>query len=94
MRGLARTATTSPLADLQCDAWPSEVWTVQLIDVLTVLTRLTELEDEQRELLDEIATSELLTMHDLAAAGVRWPTERKRRSVRMPVATEGSLPAG
>lgn len=90
--GGRRTATTSPLADLHVDAWPSE-WTVELIDLLTVLTRLTELEDEQRELLDEIAASELLTMHGLAAAGVRWPTERKHRSVRMPVATEGSLPA-
>lgn len=72
---------TSPLDDIHVEEWPSE-WTVELIDLLTVLTRLVELEPAQADLLDRILAGPLATKDDLAERGVKWPTTRKDRAPR------------
>lgn len=63
---------TSPLDDLKADSWTSE-WNGELIDLLSVLTRLVELHPDQRQLLDDILERPLAARADLAAAGVTWP---------------------
>jgi len=47
---------------------------VEFIDLLTVLSRLVELEPDQRDLLERVLEGELLTMSALRTTGVRWPT--------------------
>jgi len=64
---------TSPLDYIHVDVWDPD-WTTEFIDLLTVLTRLVELEPAQADLLERILAGSLLTMDDLRVAGVRWPT--------------------
>jgi Type ISP C-terminal specificity domain/N-6 DNA Methylase len=70
---------TSPLDDIHVEEWPNE-WTVELIDLLTVLTRLVELEPAQADLLDRILAGPILTKDELAERGVKWPTTKKDRA--------------
>lgn len=86
---------TSPLDHIHIETWPAE-WTSELIDLLTVLRRLVELEPDQAQLLGEILAGGLLSRADLAASGVRWPTGKEDRKVRHAVVTtdEGMLPLG
>jgi len=72
---------TSPLDYVHLDVWPSE-WTIEFIDLLTVLTRLVDLEGEQANLLDDVLAGDVLTMETLAAEGVRWPTGPADRKPR------------
>lgn len=72
---------SSPLDDIHVDEWPSE-WTVELIDLLTVLTRLVELEPAQADLLDRILAGPIAAKDDLAAHGVHWPVTKKDRTPR------------
>lgn len=72
---------SSPLDDIHVEEWPSE-WTIELIDLLTVLTRLVELEPAQADLLDRILAGPLATKDELAERGVKWPTTRKDRAPR------------
>lgn len=74
---------TSPLDDIHVESWPSE-WTIELIDLLTVLTRLVELEPAQADLLERILAGPIATKDDLAARGVKWPTTKKDRAPRRP----------
>ncbi|WP_404434200.1 N-6 DNA methylase [Microbacterium lacus] len=69
---------TSPLDEIVPSAWEPE-WSHDLVEVLTVLTRLIELESAQGELLSQILESALLTCHDLETAGAKWPTSDQRR---------------
>jgi len=64
---------TSPLDYLHVDVWDPD-WTTEFIDLLTVLTRLVELEPAQADVLERILAARLLTMDALRTAGVRWPT--------------------
>lgn len=64
---------TSPLDDMHVDSWDPN-WTSEFIDLLTVLTRLVDLEPAQAALLERIVDAPLLTMDDLTDAGVKWPT--------------------
>lgn len=89
--GGRHTATTSALASIHTESWPVE-WTVELIDLLTVLSRLVELEFDQAEVLKAILASPALSATDLASQGVRWPIERKHRLVRLPALVGGGLP--
>jgi Type ISP C-terminal specificity domain/N-6 DNA Methylase len=59
-------------------AWDHD-WTIEAIDLLTVLTRLTELEPAQADLLTRVLTGDLLSMHDLQEAGTHWPASRQDR---------------
>ena len=72
---------TSPLDYVHVDMWPGE-WTTELIDLLTVLTRLVALETEQAQLLDDVLGGDILTSDALAAEGVRWPTRPSDRKPR------------
>lgn len=72
---------SSPLDDINPVAW-EHAWTKELIEVLTVLTRLVELEQKQCELLEEVLASPLVSSIDLAAAGVTWPIGDVGRGVR------------
>lgn len=72
---------TSPLDHMHVDAWDPD-WTTELIDLLTVLTRLVDLQPAQEDLLQRILRGPLQTMRDLAAAGVRWPTKPVDRKPR------------
>ncbi|MGC4854621.1 type ISP restriction/modification enzyme [Micromonospora sp. DT4] len=62
----------SPLDDLHVDMW-EPAWTGEFVDLLTVLTRLVELEPAQAELLAAVMAGDILDRAQLAAAGVRWP---------------------
>ena len=67
---------------LHVDAWPTE-WTGELLDLLSVLTRLVELHPDQAEVLDEILAGPLASMDMLAASGVTWPasgTDSQRKA--------------
>lgn len=63
---------SSPLDDIHASSWPPE-WTSELLDLLSVLTRLVELEETQSELLDEIMAAPLASRDMLASAGTIWP---------------------
>jgi hypothetical protein len=90
---------SSPLDDIHVKSWPSE-WTIEFIDLLTVLTRLVELEPKQADLLERVLAGPIVTKEDLAARGVKWPISRKDRaphrnaeggrSHRQPTLSEGS----
>ncbi|MCZ4538375.1 type ISP restriction/modification enzyme [Gordonia sp. AC31] len=63
---------TSPLDKLHVTSWLPE-WTGELLDLLSVLTRLIALEDAQSKLLDEIMAGSLASRDMLARAGTVWP---------------------
>lgn len=65
---------TSPLDYLHVDVWDPD-WTSEFIDLLTVLTRLVELEPAQADVLERVLAAPLATMDTLRDAGVRWPTK-------------------
>ncbi|UQU65093.1 N-6 DNA methylase [Couchioplanes caeruleus] len=62
----------SPLDDVHVDVWEPG-WTSELVDLLTVLTRLVELEPAQAELLASVLASDVVDRNQLAAIGARWP---------------------
>lgn len=64
---------SSPLDEIHNDTWES-TWTGEFIDLLTILTRLVELEPAQAELLEAILRGDLVSRSALADEGVRWPT--------------------
>lgn len=86
---------TSPLDHIHTDTWPGE-WTSELLDLLSVLRRLVELEPDLSGLLGEILAAPLLTREGLAMNGVRWPVGKEDRKVRHSVASvsadEDTLP--
>ena len=67
---------SSPLDDVHVSSWSSE-WTSELLDLLSVLTRLVGLEEAQAGLLDEIMTVSLASRDMLASAGAVWPGGNK-----------------
>lgn len=75
---------TSPLDHLHVEAWDAD-WTTEFIDLLTVLTRLVELEPAQSDLLARILDAPLLTMESLRESGVRWPSKPADRRPRSSV---------
>lgn len=85
---------TSPLDDVHVDVWDPD-WTGELLDLVSVLAGLVDLEGAQADLLARILARPLLTSAHLAGAGVRWPTSaadrRPHRSLTAPDAAQGSL---
>lgn len=63
---------TSPLDDINTTTWPTE-WNGELIDLLSVLSRLVELEPAQADLLGAILAKPVASYTDLATIGVTWP---------------------
>lgn len=70
-----------PLDLVYPETWEPD-WTTELIDLLTVLTRLTALEPAQAELMASILDGPLLTTAELEAAGTRWPKTKQDRNPR------------
>lgn len=68
---------SSSLDDISAQSWPSE-WTRELTDLLTVLTRLIQLEDEQQELLEAILAAPLIT-REVLAGETHWPSLPSQR---------------
>ena len=68
----------SPLDDIRPDAWSIE-YTSDLLELLHVLTLVTELEADQAELLDAVMGAERITVEDLTTAGV-FPVPESARS--------------
>jgi hypothetical protein len=60
---------TSPLDDIHAEEWPHE-WTTELVQLLSVLRRITDLASAQGELLREILAGPVITETELTAAGV------------------------
>ena len=72
----------SPLDHIYPTEWDPD-WTTEAIDLLTVLTRLVDLEPTQADVLSHVLAGDLLTMNELRIAGTRWPVinqDRKPRS--------------
>lgn len=82
---------TSPLDDIHVTEWPHE-WTLEFTELLTVLTRLVALEPDQKVVLEEILAGDLLTMTELADAGVKWPKSRADRKPHRLVRRTGTPP--
>ncbi|MGP3756166.1 type ISP restriction/modification enzyme [Streptomyces sp. IBSNAI001] len=74
---------TSPLDDLHVESWPPE-WTTELIELLCVLRRLTDLAPAQSTLLTEILAGEVITCAQLAAEGVILPPAFGRKPRHRP----------
>lgn len=74
---------TSPLDDINATAWPPE-WNGEFIDLLSVLSRLVDLEPVQTELLGKILDKPVASYTDLAAAGVTWPNATANDPQRRP----------
>jgi len=72
---------SSPLDVVNPRSWPSS-WTTDLLDLLTVLDRLTRLEAVQGHLLREVLDGGLLTRSALTTAGVAWPSTKADRQPR------------
>jgi hypothetical protein len=77
---------TSPLDSLHVDAWPAE-WSRELTDLLTVLTRLVDLEPVQADLLDRVLAGPLVSKQSLAKDGTAWPKVKADRRARHSAAT-------
>ncbi len=80
---------SSPLDEIHVDSWPKE-WTIEFIDLLTVLTRLVELEPAQAKLLEQILAGPIATKDDLAAKGVKWPTDKNDRKPHRALGGKGA----
>ncbi|MFJ2555466.1 MULTISPECIES: type ISP restriction/modification enzyme [unclassified Streptomyces] len=74
---------TSPLDDIHVEQWPQE-WTRELIELLSVLRRLTDLAPAQNELLVEILAQPVLTHTELTVVGVLPVTKASRKARRSP----------
>lgn len=75
---------TSPLDDIHVESWPPE-WTTELIELLCVLRRLTDLAPAQGALLTEILAGEVITCAELAAEGVTLAPASGRKPRHRPV---------
>ena len=70
-----------PLDRIYPTAWDPD-WTTEAIDLLTVLTRLTDIAPAQAELLAGVMTAEKLSWDALGLAGARWPLSPQDRKPR------------
>lgn len=77
---------TSPLDELHLESWPRE-WIVELNELLTVLRRITELEEAQAALLERVLTGPVITRDELVAAGVKFPQTKRDRKPSYSLAT-------
>jgi hypothetical protein len=71
----------SPLDHIYPTEWDPD-WTTEAIDLLTVLTRLTDLEPALADVLARVLADHVLAMDDLTAAGTHWPVSQQDRKPR------------
>lgn len=72
---------SSPLDHIYPTAWDPD-WTTEALDLLTILTRLVELEPAQADLLARVLAEATLTMDELRQAETRWPVTPQARKPR------------
>ncbi|OKJ21458.1 DNA methyltransferase [Streptomyces sp. CB00316] len=77
---------TSPLDDLHVESWPTE-WTKELVELLSVLRRITDLAPAQGDLLTDILAGPVSTREELITAGVIFAREVDRKPRHRPVGT-------
>ncbi|MFC9029514.1 type ISP restriction/modification enzyme [Streptomyces arboris] len=77
---------TSPLDDLHVESWPIQ-WTDELIDLLSVLRRITDLAARQGDLLKEILEGPVSTCDELTGAGVLIGRKSDRKPRHRPTDT-------
>ena len=82
---------TSPLDHLFVDAW-EPAWTGEFIDLISLLTRLVDLEDRQATLLQSVAAGLLLSAEDLKTRGCSWPRSANERKPRFGLGAESQAP--
>ena len=70
-----------PLDLIHPETWQPD-WTTELIDLLTVLTRLTALEHAQGELTARILDGPLIPAANLEKTGTHWPKTQQDRNPR------------
>ncbi len=83
---------TSPLDSVYAKEWDAS-WNSDLLDLLSVLSRLVDLEPQQGKLLGRVLDGPVLTRADLAVAGVKWPesdTDRKPHRAIASTSDDGS----
>lgn len=78
---------SSALDNIHATRWPIE-WTYEFTTLLTLLTRLISLGDEQEEVLEAILRTPLVTSEQLIEAGAVWPTDSEARKARPALGTE------
>jgi hypothetical protein len=71
----------SPLDRVVPTRWDPD-WTIELIDLLSVLTRLVTFEPTQAALLSRVLAGKLLSISEFREGGTRWPQTRKDRKPR------------
>lgn len=76
---------TSPLDEINVAQWPQE-WSIELSELLSVLTQLVALEDDMTDLLDDILAAPLLSKTELTDLGARWPQTENDHKPSLPVA--------
>ena len=84
---------TSPLDNIHVDTWPME-WITEFNELLTALRRVTELEEQQSELLNKVLAGPILTLNELKKKGAKFPTSDKERKPRYGLdytATQGTM---
>ncbi|MGV9427247.1 type ISP restriction/modification enzyme [Streptomyces sp. NPDC003656] len=79
---------TSPLDDIHVECWPDE-WTEELVQMLSVLRRLTDLLPAQRDLLAEVLAGSVVTEAELLKVGILPVQESARRARRASALMEG-----
>ncbi|MET9975671.1 type ISP restriction/modification enzyme [Streptomyces microflavus] len=77
---------TSPLDDLHVKSWPPE-WTEELVELLSVLRRITDLASAQSDLLTDILAGPVSTRVELSTSGVVFARESDRKARHRPVGT-------
>ena len=79
-----KTKKSSPLESLVQTKWPGE-WSIELTEILAVLTQLVAIESSQNDLLLMVNNSEKITIQDFSNAGVKWPKSAKERRPKLPL---------
>jgi len=79
---------TSPLDDIHLDQWPLE-WIQEFVELLTVLSRIVELEPAQAELLEQVVATRTITIADLTQVGV-FPVPASAGKIRRSLGIENT----
>lgn len=78
-----RRRSSSPLDSINAIRWEPQ-WSIELTQLLAVLTQLIELEEPLQELLTHVLAGPLLTRTALRDLGTTWPSSDRRRP-RLPI---------
>lgn len=82
-----KTKNSSPLESFVQTKWPGE-WSIELTEILAVLTQLVDIESSQDDLLLEVASGDKITLQDFSNTGVIWPKIAKDHRPKLPLTSE------